>query len=67
MRCYTTKQIIDIFNSFGWKEVRAKGSHRIFAHNKVGRLITIPYRSSGADICLPMARRLIKEATMASM
>jgi predicted RNA binding protein YcfA (HicA-like mRNA interferase family) len=36
------REVIQLLEKHGWKEMRSKGSHRHFKHSELPHLITVP-------------------------
>ncbi len=56
------QQIIKILKSFGFQEVRQKGSHKQFRHDD-GRVTTVPFHK-GRDISPILLRQIAKDINM---
>ena len=53
------REVVAILNSFGFEEVRQRGSHKQFRHPD-GRQTTVPIHG-GRDISPILLRRIIKD------
>jgi len=58
-----SKELIKLITSAGWYEVRQKGSHKIFYHNKIKNpaLIVIPDHGS-KDLGKGLVNKVLKQA-----
>jgi len=57
------KQLIKLLKKEGWRQVRRKGSHRIFTHDKIKEpcLIVVPDHGS-KDLGKGLVNKILKDA-----
>jgi predicted RNA binding protein YcfA (HicA-like mRNA interferase family) len=56
------EELIRILNILGFKEVRQKGSHKLFKHSD-GRITTVPFHK-GRDLSPLLLKQILKEINL---
>jgi predicted RNA binding protein YcfA (HicA-like mRNA interferase family) len=62
MRGYTARQLVNILTDNGWMLKHSKGSHFTYFKDGMPNVVTVTYHCDSAEVCRPMAKRLLKEA-----
>jgi len=55
------REVIQLLEKHGWKEMRSKGSHRHFKHPQRAHLITVP-GNDGKELAPGTLNAILKEA-----
>ena len=55
------REIIRVLREDGWRQVRARGSHRIFSHAEKPGIVVVPGQM-GDDVPLGTLRSMLKQA-----
>ncbi len=60
----TTRTLLGLLKSDGWKLERVNGSHHVFRHpTKIG-IVVVPVHTLGADVPLGTLNSIIKKASL---
>jgi predicted RNA binding protein YcfA (HicA-like mRNA interferase family) len=59
---YKVAEILDILRQDGWVLLRAKGSHRQYAHPTKSGVVTVSYHSRSDDLHPKIAASIFRQA-----
>jgi predicted RNA binding protein YcfA (HicA-like mRNA interferase family) len=58
------RQLVDILEEDGWRQVRQNGSHRQFKHHSKVGLVTVAYHKLSDDVPVGTHKNILKQADL---